>query len=227
MLPTLSSPPARTDAPPLPRTRHPTAELAAWVKERRVGLLASAAFHALLGVAAVFAFPTPSAFKALPPESLEVEIVSGRQFAALMQPPLPAPRTATRPAVLPAPPRLTHARKILSGSALDRVASVSLETLRIDARFEQLCDVEAMEQITQGERPFKPERAIAYATEDTQVDGDTLTADGAAFLSEGHWYHLAFKCRATPDRRTVLSFDFAIGSEFSERDPALPTGTGD
>ena len=219
--------------------------LRAWVWGRCASLSVSAAIHALLLVAAAIVFPASPSLQAPPPESLAVEMITPGQLAALAQPrrfPVPSPPTASRPSrsratpspesatpppALPKKLVLAHARTILSGGALDRVASASLKTLADDARFEQLCGIEAMEQIAQGDGGFNPERTIAYATTDTRLEDDTLTAEGAAFLSAGHWYHLAFKCRATPDRRKVLSFDFATGEQFPDDDPALPAGAND
>jgi hypothetical protein len=60
-----------------------------------------------------------------------------------------------------------------------------------------------------------------------------LTAEGAAFRSEGKWYELAFKCRISPFRQKVEAFDFAIGGAMPKRDwsshnlPDTLTGMGD
>jgi hypothetical protein len=221
--------------------------LKAWTRERCASLAVSVAIHTLLLAAAIIVFPAPRTLRAPPPESLSVEMITPGQLATLARPrrraaprpsagaagpparnpPVPSPALAVP---VPLPPRklvLTHARTILSGGALDRVASASLRTLADDARFEQLCGIEAMEQIARGKGGFNPERTIAYATADTRLEGDTLAADGAAFLSGGHWYRLAFRCRGTPDRRQVLSFDFATGEQFPDDDPALPAGASD
>jgi len=56
---------------------------------------------------------------------------------------------------------------------------------------------------------------------------DTLIADGGAFLSKGHWYHLAFRCSGTSDRRKIIAFDFATGAQFPDGDPTLPTDADD
>jgi hypothetical protein len=124
-------------------------------------------------------------------------------------------------------PALAHAATILSSGALDGVARASLRKLDGDARFEQLCDIEAMEQIARSGVDHVPERAIAYAAADTRMEGDTLIAAGGAFLSKGHWYHLAFRCSGTSDHRTIVAFDFATGAQFPDDDPALPTGGDD
>lgn len=115
----------------------------------------------------------------------------------------------------------------MSGGALDGKARAALRSLTLPAQFEQLCGVEAMEQIARSEPRFRPERTIAYLTSDTETRGDTLEAAGAAFLSEGHWYGLAYRCRATADRQRVVSFDFAVGERIPDDDPRLPAGASD
>jgi hypothetical protein len=218
--------------------------LIVWFKERRQGLAASLAIHALLLVAAFLVFPTSQPTEAPPADSLPVEMITPAEFAAAtteagpasppavpsvivppIQNPLPPPRQP-RELVAPSEP-LTHATRILSGRALDRVAEASLKTLQGDARIEQLCDIEAMEQIARAGSGHVPERAVAYATAETSMDGDTLVADGGAFLSKGHWYQLKYRCRLAPDRRKVISFDFATGEQFPDNDPALPADSDD
>lgn len=215
-----------------------------WFKERREGLAASLVLHALLLAAAFLAFPTSQPAEAPPPDSLPVEMITPAEFEAATTEAGPAPPPAIPSIFVPPPqgpvppqpqPRelvapsqpLTHATRILSGRALDRIAEASLKTLAGDARVEQLCDIEAMEQIARAGTGFTPERAVAYATADTQMDGDTLVADGGAFLSRGHWYSLKYRCRLAPDRRKVVSFDFATGDQFPDNDPALPTDSDD
>ncbi len=214
-----------------------------WLHRNRESLPASLALHALLAVVALLAFPVHPPQPPPPPESMSVEVLTPEEFARLSPaapnplPPPPKPETAAPPAapVLPPTPRdlvaprtpLAHAPTILSGGAIDRVARASLRSLDGDARFEQLCDIEALEQVARAQKNSKPEKAVAYAVKDTRIEGDTLVAEGGAYLSRGHWYHLAFRCRATPDRRRVLSFDFATGEQFPDDDPSLPTGGDD
>jgi hypothetical protein len=228
----------------LASTRPDRAAIAAWIghilKARSPAAALSAAIHAALLVLLVLAWPEPDLRPPELPQSVSVDILTGAQFDALRPKPAPEPAPAqpippppplvAAPAIAPpapALPALSHARRILSSGALDRVARASLTSLQLDARFEQLCDVEAMEQIVHARRRFVPERIMAYATENTKVEADTLVAPGAAFLSHGRWYHLAYRCRATADGFKVLSFDFAIGPQFGAGDPILPTDSDD
>lgn len=218
-------------------------EVGPWFRERRAGIAGSLALHVLLLGGALLVFASGPPIQAPPPESMSVEVVTPTEFATFAAPKIPA-RSPTSPAVLiprapaslpPALPKapgsaapvLAHAATILSNGALDGVARASLRRLDGDARFEQLCNVEAMEQIARSDPGHVPERAIAYAMADTRKEGDTLIAEGGAFLSKGHWYHLAFRCSGTPDRRQIIAFDFATGAQFPDDDPALPSGGDD
>ncbi len=186
-------------------------------------LALSAALHAVLLLALVLLLPRPILVSPPPVESLSVELFSEAEITALTKPeespeePLPSP--LWKPIPLPpaeAPLPLSHARTILSDRALDRTARASLRTLGTEARFEQLCDIEAMEQVARAKKEFRPERVVAYATADAKVVGNLMTAEGAAFLSKGHWYRLSFRCETTPDRSKVASFDFATGGPVTE-----------
>nr|WP_211110237.1 DUF930 domain-containing protein [Acuticoccus mangrovi] len=94
----------------------------------------------------------------------------------------------------------------------NRKAREALRTLGTDDRMEQLCDVEAMEQIAVW-RPneYRPELLVAYAFADTVFSGRTVTAEGAAFRSKDNWYHLDFTCEVAEDMERVVAFEFQVG----------------
>ncbi|WP_354555872.1 DUF930 domain-containing protein [Rhizobium aquaticum] len=93
----------------------------------------------------------------------------------------------------------------------NRSARDALKTLAPAERNEQICDTEAMEQIRRADAKFRPDRLIAYALENTQVDGETLHAAGAAFRSAHRWFRLTFDCKLDAKRNTVTAFRFLIG----------------
>jgi Domain of Unknown Function (DUF930) len=208
---------------------------APWADRERAFAI-SAAIHVVLLAALAFLLPLPALVPPPPVESLSVELLSEKEIAALTKPELPPEEPVPAPApVIPvplnpaipeeAPPAptpeepplaLAHAAKLFSDTALNWSARKALATLAVGARFEQLCDVEALEQIARGKPELRPERAVAYATADTKVAGNVLIADGAAFLSQGQWYRLSFRCETTPDHSKVVSFDFATGGPIGE-----------
>lgn len=216
---------------------------APWADRERAFAI-SAAIHAVLLVALAFLLPLPALVPPPPVESLSVELLSEKEIAALTKPELPpeeptpsrAPTPVIPPPAIPeetpapapeeAPLALAHAGRLFSDTALNWSARRALATLAVGARFEQLCDVEAMEQIARGQPEFKPERAVAYATADTKMIGNILIAKGAAFLSKGRWFRLSFRCETTPDHSKAVSFDFATGGPVTEG-RGLGDGTAD
>ncbi|MCD2176400.1 DUF930 domain-containing protein [Rhizobium sp. C1] len=94
----------------------------------------------------------------------------------------------------------------------NRSARDALKTLSPSERNEQICDTEAMEQIRRTDSKLQPDRLIAYALENTQVDGDRLRAPGAAFRSAHRWFRLTFDCILDTRRGAVIAFRFAIGT---------------
>jgi hypothetical protein len=189
--------------------------------EARPGLAVSGAGHALVVTLLAWLIPEPPPRTVPPPEPVSVELLSAEEFARLTAPeepaePMPEPAPTPEPPPLIARPRaLTHAPRILSDTLGPEVRR-GLARMASDTRFEQICGVEAMEQIAKSGGAFKPQATVAYATADPRVAGNVMVADGAAFFSGGHWFQLAFRCETTPDRLKVVSFDFAVGEEVTE-----------
>jgi len=93
---------------------------------------------------------------------------------------------------------------------------VVLDTLAPAERLEQLCDYTAMARIRSEEKQFRPDRAVANAMAEPTATGDTLEVTGGAFRSRGKWYTLSYRCTATPDHMSVVTFRFTIGEEIPE-----------
>ncbi len=90
-----------------------------------------------------------------------------------------------------------------------------LKQLDPDARFEQVCDLEAMRHISK-DRTYKPERSIVGALETPKVTASKMTGTGGAFRSKGKWYQFSFTCETTPDHMKVQAFSFQIGEPIPE-----------
>jgi uncharacterized protein DUF930 len=95
-------------------------------------------------------------------------------------------------------------------SATDAKVERMLKQLDPDARFEQICDLEAMQRIGK-DRTYRPERTIVSALADPKVSDTTMTGTGGAFKSKGQWYQFSFTCKTSPDHMQVLSFSYQIG----------------
>jgi len=171
----------------------------------------------------------PPAVESVPRRQTEAEEQSGREQLPIATPepqesPPPAPWTHIAPAQesapVPPPPvdpgsRMIEARSFYAATVLarpeNRSARDALKTLSAEARDEQICDTEAMEQISRAKANLRPDRLIAYALENTHVDGDRIEAAGAAFRSAHRWFRLSFDCTLDAKRNTVTAFRFSIG----------------
>ena len=95
-------------------------------------------------------------------------------------------------------------------SAIDAKVERMLKQLDPDARFEQICDLEAMQRIGR-DKAYRPERTIVSALGEPKVSDTTMTGSGGAFKGRGQWYQFSFTCRTSPDHMQVLSFSYRIG----------------
>lgn len=93
----------------------------------------------------------------------------------------------------------------------------ALKRLDPDARFEQVCDLEAMRHISK-DKTYKPERSIVGALETPKVAKSKMTGAGGAFRSKGKWYQFSFMCETTPDHMKVQAFSFKVGEPIPEED---------
>jgi len=85
-----------------------------------------------------------------------------------------------------------------------------LEQLDPEARFEQVCDLEAMQRIGK-DKAYRPERTIVSALSQPKVADATMTGSGGAFKSKGQWFQFSFTCKTSPDHMKVQAFSFQIG----------------
>ena len=97
-----------------------------------------------------------------------------------------------------------------SAFANDSKVEKVLKQLDPDARFEQVCDLEAMKLIGK-DKTYRPERSMVGALETPKVVNSTMIGSGGAFKSKGQWYQFSFKCQTTPDHMKVQAFSFQIG----------------
>ena len=90
-----------------------------------------------------------------------------------------------------------------------------LKQLDPDARFEQVCDLEAMKHISK-DRSYRPERTVVSALAPPQIQDATMTGSGGAFKSKGQWFQFSFRCETTADHMRVQAFSFQIGEPIPE-----------
>jgi Domain of Unknown Function (DUF930) len=97
-----------------------------------------------------------------------------------------------------------------AASAVDAKVERMLMQLDPDARFEQICDLEAAKRIGT-EKPYRPERAIVSALGEPKIAATTMSGSGGAFKSKGQWYQFSFNCQTSPNHMQVQSFSYQIG----------------
>ena len=103
-----------------------------------------------------------------------------------------------------------------SFAAADSRTAAMLRGLDPATRFEQACDIEAMNRINKDASPYRPDRAVTDAVSESKITGDTMQGSGGAFRSSGKWYQFSFTCKASPDRMKVTFFSYKIGSPIPE-----------
>jgi len=87
----------------------------------------------------------------------------------------------------------------------------TLKLLMPTDRMAQLCDYTAMTRIRKDMPKFRPDRAVANASVEIIIAGDTMEAKGGAFRSQGIWYALSYTCKTDREHLKVLSFTFHVG----------------
>jgi len=92
----------------------------------------------------------------------------------------------------------------------------TLKLLMPTDRMAQLCDYTAMTRIRKDMPKFRPDRAVANASVEVVIAGDTMEAKGGAFRSRGVWYALSYTCKTDGEHLKVLSFSFHVGDEIPQ-----------
>lgn len=203
-------------------------------RRQLAGVLAAALAAHLALLALVLWRQAPLPIPVPPSDAIAVEIVAPTALAQRMPPPAAPPEAAIAPSApeptpsrqaalpqaaarpaRPAEPDMIHPIVMLSARRLaersSRPARAALRTLDDDTRVEQLCGLEAMEQVHEWRRDFQPDRLVAYAMGEPRPIADGIEADGAAFRSHANWYRIRFRCELSPDRTRVAAFAFAVG----------------
>lgn len=204
-----------------------------------LGLGGSAALHLAL-LAVLFTLTPLRSFVAPEPPAISVELVAPSE----LQPsePQPAARaapsplasapaadtepTAGPPAQVPSgAPRVDadgvfHATTLYAAGLLQQASMAqvrrSLGTLDPGERVNQLCAIEALEQIRLAAPQYAPDTLVSYAMSDPVTSGLMISAMGGAFRSRRQWFGLAFECTAAANLSGVASFSFRLGDPIPE-----------
>jgi hypothetical protein len=211
--------------------------------------------HAVVAVAVSWVLFRPIVVKY--ENAIDVEVIDQKDLPKVAEPPTPvirppvdagAVRNATQPLEAslgkPSEHPIIESQGIGSGwyrletmlSAAEisdpkhKVLKAKLGQLESGTRTVQICDLEAILQITRSGLQYHPETVVAYAVADVVMQGEVLVASGAAFQSDGNWFNLSFRCRISPRSQIVKGFEFAIGNAIPREEwgshglPAHPVG---
>ena len=183
----------------------------------------SAGLH-LAALAGLVLFVRPVPLPEAEERVIEVELVAPPPAVAVAE---PAPMLAAPEAGLPddpVPPAaadgMIEATHMLAGAALadprNAEARAMLKMIVPSLRREQVCGIEAMEQIKLGTPDWSPECVISYAYADVEIAGNAVTASGAVVLNGTDWYRLAYECTLGADLASVTAFRYRLGDVVSE-----------
>ena len=146
-----------------------------------------------------------------PPGVPAVEPLPGGTAPQTVAPP---PVAQPTPAPPPAAPGMIRPTNMLSARSLatNRQTRAAMRMLTSETRIEQLCGLEAMEQVHAWQRDYQPDRIVVYAMGEPTMTGNLFEADGAAFRSRSLWYNIKFSCELSADHARVAGFAFAVGA---------------
>ncbi|QFT33064.1 hypothetical protein FIV00_21410 [Labrenzia sp. THAF82] len=94
-------------------------------------------------------------------------------------------------------------------------ARVALASLTGADEHEQVCALEAMEQLRQDRPDFRPTRLAPHAFRNGFSKGSTLHVTAGAIRSNRVWYEIAYRCRLEPGSQKIVGFEYALGAEIA------------
>ncbi|WP_425070115.1 DUF930 domain-containing protein [Roseibium sp.] len=93
-----------------------------------------------------------------------------------------------------------------------RQARRALSTLVGADRREQVCALEAMEQVRQDKSGLRPTRLAPHAFRNARIRDGMIVVTAGAVRSQRQWYEIAYRCRLDPEGRQVVGFEYALGA---------------
>jgi len=104
-----------------------------------------------------------------------------------------------------------HAREVLDDPRSAKARS-ALATLSETERREQLCALEAMEQVRQAYPGFQPTRLVPHALRNSYREANRVVAPAAALRSHHLWYEIAYRCLLNDSGTGITGFEYALGA---------------
>lgn len=78
-------------------------------------------------------------------------------------------------------------------------------------RREQICALEAMEQVRAGKPGFQPDRLVPYALKNTIQKAQLIVAPAGALRSRRNWFEIAYRCTLNGAGTAVERFEYVLG----------------
>jgi len=97
-------------------------------------------------------------------------------------------------------------------------ARLALSEIGKEEKWEQICMLEAMEQLSAFDANLTPDLLHSYTFDFPNWQGRRQIADGAAFFAKGQWYRLAYICQLAQGRDEVANFSFKVGDPVPRED---------
>jgi len=124
----------------------------------------------------------------------------------------------------PPPPGsgLLHAAKrfylagILDAPGMAR-AKAAIKQLPPQRRLVQTCNIEAIGQIGNAGRHYRPDALVADAFSKPTTAGTTFSVSGGAFRSGGKWYAISYDCTLSKDLSSVTAFAYHLGEDVTAK----------
>jgi len=135
-----------------------------------------------------------------------------------------APAAASSASDEPPPPGsgLLHAAKrfylagILDAPGMAR-AKAAIKQLPPQRRLVQTCNIEAIGQIGNAGRHYRPDALVADAFSKPTTAGTTFSVSGGAFRSGGKWYAISYDCTLSKDLSSVTAFAYHLGEDVTAK----------
>ncbi len=99
------------------------------------------------------------------------------------------------------------------GSPTMARARDAIRKLPPEKRLAQTCNIEAVGQLGNAGRDFRPDAVVADAFAKPAIAGTSFTVNAGAFRSQQKWYAFSYKCTLSKDLGAVESFTFRVGGD--------------
>ncbi|WP_269582998.1 DUF930 domain-containing protein [Roseibium sp. Sym1] len=146
------------------------------------------------------------------------EPATDTDMTALREAPVPEPVPSGSKAgpVDEAAPTWVTATTLLAADVLrdprSRQAREALATLAGADGREQICALEAMEQLRRDRPGFRPTRLAPHAFRNATFRERMVHVTAGAVRSNRIWYEIAYRCRLETDKDTIVGFEYALGA---------------